>query len=69
MMPMHFLTTHNDEVLSKKSPQALSADSSAGPTEALKIYGAKRYEKKMLIKKLEIEKTKPTFIISVLKVV
>ena len=42
-MPMHFLTTHNDEVLSKKSPQALSADSSAGPTEALKIYGGKQY--------------------------
>ena len=42
-MPMHFLTTHNDEVLSKKSPQALSADSSAWPTEALKIYGGKQY--------------------------
>ena len=42
-MPMHFLTTHNDEVLSKKSPQALSADSSAGTAEALKIYGGKQY--------------------------
>ena len=43
MMPMHFLTTHNDEVLSKKSPQALSADSSAEPAEDLKIYGGKQY--------------------------
>ena len=42
-MPMHFLTTHNDEVLSKKSPQALSADSIVEPAEGLKIYGAKQY--------------------------